>query len=402
MKSAICGACIACAVVVGWSPSVNAADIKLYGKLYPYVVNERGSGATSAGTPVSTLAGTPTGQSAISEQSGLASGNSRLGLRGSQDIPGDLGLKAIFQIEGTIQVDSSSNSNIADRNTFVGLQGGFGTVKFGTMDTVFKEYGDTIGFFGVGSGTFMSTSGVLRKTGFGTNSASSFHLRRDNTVMYETPEWNGFTASAEWSSGESKSNGRDPALYSFGAKYESGPISLLLAHEIHEDFFGGSRNVPSARSNYDDPSVSSTDAATELTVQWDYVKGHSVELGGIRKEYKESNVVTAGRFRNYRNMAYKLAVEDRWGEHWRTTFSYVYSDNGSCSVVAQSCSTEGLKGQKFTAGVAYYLSKDLWVFGAYNLVNNGKSARYSSIEFDDNPVPGEDITQAAVGLAFQF
>ena len=56
------------------------------------------------------------------------SNSSRLGVRGTEALGG--GLSAIFQIESSIQADSTGGT-LAGRETFVGLQGAWGTFKMG-------------------------------------------------------------------------------------------------------------------------------------------------------------------------------------------------------------------------------------------------------------------------------
>jgi predicted porin len=69
----------------------------------------------------------------------LNSNASRLGVKGSFDL--DLhGLKAIYQLEYEVNVDdgTSGDSSFSQRNTFGGVQGGFGQVIFGKFDTPLK------------------------------------------------------------------------------------------------------------------------------------------------------------------------------------------------------------------------------------------------------------------------
>lgn len=378
-------------------------SLQLYGKLYPYLKYEKGSGATATGTPVSTLAATPNGANGISKTIGMLAGNSRLGFRGVEDLGG--GLRANFQLEAQVNVDDGSGSGDGiqfNRNTYVGLQGGWGEVKLGNHDTIFKEYGDTIGILGVSSGTFMSTSGVLRKVGFGTSSASSFHLRRTNSVIYETPEIAGFQGGLQWSTNEAKTPTRDPRVLSMGVKYDKGPFYVSLAHEIHYDLFGGSANAPSAmRNNAAADPATSKDRATQLAVEWRPLKNHKFEFDVIRKEYKESAAV-AGRFSSYRNMAYLLAMENRWTNQFRTSAHVVLARAGSCTRVAAACNTDGLDGKQITIGAAYYLSKRTFLWSAASRLINGKSARYNNADFDARPNPGEDINHFAVGVTHSF
>jgi len=395
---------IAIGSIVAAPAALAQSSVQIYGKLFPYVVNEQGSGATPVGTPVATFSARPGGTNLVGDTTGLAAGNSRLGFRGKEDLGG--GLKAIFQLEGVVAVDNGSGSGgggfIFNRDTFVGLDGAFGTVKLGLVDTIFKNYGDTIGTLGVSSGTFLSSSDVLRKTGFGTSSASSFHLRRANSVQYETPEFNGVQAGVQYSTDEAKTATRDPRVISMGVKYDKGPFYVAIAHEIHHDLFGGSRNAPTAmRNNGITDPTRSKDRATQLTLEYRLNKKHKFEFDVIRKEYSE-NATVAGRFNSYENTAFLLAMENRWSEQWRTSANYVVSKAGSCSRVRAACSTEGLDAKKFTIGAAYYLSKRTYLFTAASKIANGKSARHSNTEFGGDPAPGEDIKHMALGLSHNF
>ncbi|MDQ6685724.1 MAG: porin [Pseudomonadota bacterium] len=375
----------------------GGSSVTLYGKLYPYALYEDGSGATAAGVSTSTLGATPTGVDAINRARGLQAGNSRIGFRGREDL-GD-GLSAVFQLEGTVAVDTGIGGQF-NRDTFVGLEGKYGLLRLGNMDTVFKNYGDTLGLLGISSGTFMSTSDLLRKTGFGNSSASSFHLRRPNSIVYETPEVADFQAGLQVSTNEGSPAGRAPKVYSFGIKYDSGPFYVAIAHEIHRDLFGGSFNAPASQRNSADFNVRSRDNATQLTLEYRLNKVHKFEFDIIRKNYVES-AFTTNRFHDYKNTAYLFSTESTWGPV-RTGAYYVHSQAGSCTRVNAVCTTDGLDGSKVTAGAAYYFSRRTFAFAAVSRIYNGKAARYSSTELGSTPNPGEDITQAAFGLSHTF
>lgn len=94
-------------------------SVVIYGKLYPQLTHVTTSGATPAGTPVSTLSAPPTGTNF--DRNELAASDSWMGFRGTESLGGKL--RAFWQIEGNVAVDSGS-SQFANRNTHVGLSGG--------------------------------------------------------------------------------------------------------------------------------------------------------------------------------------------------------------------------------------------------------------------------------------
>jgi Outer membrane protein (porin) len=283
------------------------------------VVREYGKNATAPGTTGVATFAAPLSKEQIITRNEVESSNSRFGVRGHEKLGG--GLKAIFQLESEFHVDSN-DSRFAQRDSFVGLEHhAFGTIKLGRMDTPFKTYGDDLSFLGVSSGNFVSSSNVLRKSGFGGNSASSFHLRRANVVQYETPRLAGFDGAIQYSTDETDTPTRKPHVWSGGVKWEGGPVTFSLAHEIHWDLFGGSRNVPTAMSNFNDQAVRSKDKATQAMLQLHFGK-HTIEADFIQKKYDENATVT-GRFLSYKNNAYQVAWDARWNGQWRTALEYI-------------------------------------------------------------------------------
>src|SRR5882672_10848822 len=224
--------------------------VQFYGKLYPEFIRATSSGATGTGDSVSTLASPPTGTTAGSRLA-VDSQNSYLGFRGERKF-GNTGLKGIWQIEQSVELDTGTGSSFSNRNSFLGLAGGFGTVKLGNMDTIYKEYGQVEEIFGLTSGNFISPSNVLSQIGIGNSSTARFHERAKNSIQYQTPEFQGFQAGLQYSPDETKNdvgNTLNKELWSMGVKWESGPLYLSAQYERHKDFFGGSFNVGASANN---------------------------------------------------------------------------------------------------------------------------------------------------------
>src|SRR5882762_3904306 len=250
--------------------------VQFYGKLYPQVIYAKSSSPTQLGESVSTLAatsgvlgGTPPILTAGSRIA-VDSQNSYLGFRGERKF-GNTGLKGIWQIEQSIELDGAVAGVFSNRNTFLGLTGGFGTVKLGNMDTIYKEYGQVEEMFGLTSGNFISPSNVLSQIGIGNSSTSRFHERAKNSVQYQTPEFQGFQAGLQYSPDETKNdvgNTLNKELWSMGVKWESGPLYLSAQYERHKDFFGGSNNISGLLSNIGTTDARSKDTAMRFSAAY--------------------------------------------------------------------------------------------------------------------------------------
>src|SRR5438309_538867 len=374
--------------------------VQFYGKLYPEFIRATSSGATETGASVSTLASSPTGTTAGSRLA-VDSQNSYLGFRGERKF-GNTGLKGIWQIEQSVELDTGTGV-FSNRNSFLGLAGGFGTVKLGNMDTIYKEYGQVEEIFGLTSGNFISPSNVLSQIGIGNSSTASFHLRAPNSIQYQTPEFRGFQAGLQYSPDETKNdvgNTLNKELWSMGVKWESGPLYLSAQYERHKDFFGGSNNISSSLSNIGAADAHSKDTGMRFSAAYRF-GNHRVAGDIARLKYEESGQAAGNKFVGYEHTNWAISFESSWGGPWRTAIEYVRGGEGTCKVTIGDCSTTGLKGTLIGGGVAYDLDKQTFLYVLAAQLKNDPSAIYSNWK-GGKPALGADITQVAVGMAYRF
>lgn len=163
-----------------------------------------------------------------------------VGLSGSEDLGG--GLKAEFTLESFLATDTGSTlTNMAGgfwgRASWVGLSGNFGRVILGQYDNALFTYGLLYNPFGssmVFSPTMVSYYG-LSGTVFGTRAPSGqgslaslgYDTGWVNSVTYETPNFAGFTASAQFSPKETTAGGDAKNSYALSAAYNAGPLSVM-------------------------------------------------------------------------------------------------------------------------------------------------------------------------------
>lgn len=124
----------------------------------------------------------------------VSSNTSKVVLSGSEDLGG--GLKAIGFIDTSFSADEASGGTLANRNTYGGLTGGFGTFRIGRIDTPYKELGYKINRFI----TYAGDTRVIMGNALDNNSRVGFDARPDNVLRYETPTFGGAKVSYLYSS----------------------------------------------------------------------------------------------------------------------------------------------------------------------------------------------------------
>jgi len=172
---------------------------------------------------------------------GIVSNSSRFGVKGSEDLGG--GLKATYQAEFGFNADENGATN--QRNTFGGLAGGFGEVRVGRHDTPYKMATGKLDPFSETVGDYNSMLGNIGG-GF-----AQLDLRADNTVLYLSPKFGGFSVAAAYAQGPyslgtsvvgvaipgSQANGadaQDNSLMSVSGAYDAGPLFVSVAYEKHD------------------------------------------------------------------------------------------------------------------------------------------------------------------------
>ena len=140
----------------------------------------------------------------------LSSNSSRIGVRGTESLGG--GLNAIFQIESNVSGDTgnSSGSGLASRETFVGLQGAWGTFKMGKFLMPYDDLHPIFGNVPTYTTSILSTASLWAQ-GPQSKFAGGFDARLGNSVRYDSPVWSGFNFSTQISMRDSSGFADNPA-----------------------------------------------------------------------------------------------------------------------------------------------------------------------------------------------
>ena len=158
-----------------------------------------------------------TDQDGGSDDINLKSNTSSLGIKGSEKISD--GLKGVFKYE--LQTDISEadgkNDGLIGRDQYIGLQGGFGRVLFGTTSTAYKSPGSKIDPW---YRTSIQSRSIGLQSGLHKGKGEEGQGRGKNMIRYDSPKIAGglgFTGTYQLDNTESDGENEDP--YSVGVTY---------------------------------------------------------------------------------------------------------------------------------------------------------------------------------------
>ena len=327
----------------------------------------------------------------------LSSNSSRLGVRGTESLGG--GLNAIFQIESNISGDTgnSSTSGFASRETFVGLQGAWGTFKMGKFLMPYDDLHPIFGNVPTYTTSILSTADLWSQ-GTLSKFAGGFDARLGNSLRYDSPVYSGFNYSAQLSLRDSSgfadntgpsANPANPTLggdngdhaselrhaYVFGIAgyYNNGPIQAGVGYE---------RNIKVRNYSVTGGTLNANDYAVTVTGAYNF----GVIRPALIYERLEYEVPPAGATSSS-GMA-KLK-RDFWGISVTAPigpgavyafFGDALDGKGSApdgSRVGGLTKGNDTSSQQWEVSYTYPLSKRTQVYAGYVKLNNDRNAAYT-------------------------
>ncbi|EPH9394314.1 trimeric porin PorB.IB [Neisseria gonorrhoeae] len=175
-------------------PVAATADVTLYGAIKAGVQTYR-----SVEHREGKVVGVGTG-------SEISDFGSKIGFKGQEDLGN--GLKAVWQLEQGASV-AGTNTGWGNKQSFVGLKGGFGTIRAGSLNSPLKNTGANVNAWESGkfTGNVLEISGMAKRE------------HRYLSVRYDSPEFAGFSGSVQYAPKDnSGSNGES---YHVGLNYQN-------------------------------------------------------------------------------------------------------------------------------------------------------------------------------------
>lgn len=176
--------------------------------------------------------------SATLMESGGVSG-SRWGLKGEEDLGG--GLKAVFKIESGFKADTGIGNGGPNRQSYLGLAGGFGTVTFGNTWTAMD---DVLGASNSGFDSALSASNLVLAV------PALYESNPGNTFKYVSPSFGGISAGFSHSLKEVAAVTGHEGITDFSVSYGAGPIAANFAYQVQKQA-GDDLKLTALNGSYD-------------------------------------------------------------------------------------------------------------------------------------------------------
>jgi predicted porin len=326
---------------------------------------------------------------------------SNINISSSDDIGN--GNKIIFNYQ--LVVDPSTFGNPVNRNSYLGIAGGWGAFKMGSNENVYERHmyqADPLdGAVGPG-GNLMILGTPGAGTAFEVGQAPclvtgcvGFYRRTDHTIWYESPNFGGFTFEVDYTLSAYKTNvagtSVDPKVLSAGVKWqpEGLPFYLDFAIEQHDDMFGTAKILlPTTASG-------SSDDAMQIGGGW--------QLGdlGLHARFErlsyETDGTTAGDLSS-------LERDAMWfGVKWALPSGYVGAEIGIADEWDTNLGNIADTGATMI-GVGYFhnLSKQSQLQFIYGRTDNDDAGTYTQAAAPNGGAPGSDHQVFHVGIKHTF
>jgi len=339
------------------------------------------------------------------------SNSSYIGFKGSEALGN--GMSAVFQIENGVNLDNSAGGAWNNRDTYVGMAGGFGTVVMGNLSTAYRS---ALASFELAPGAtgpsaaMMNTMGkaittVRNNANLASGAAASVDgqtvtaTRVANAIAYITPNFNGIQGVLAYTAGiagaEAKTATPLPAAgvsqnnraWTGSLSYNNGPLKATYAYQQIKDvgaIFGTNPLTNAALGAASDTSSKVTSqlvgvgytfgGATTVNFVWDQNKAQAGAYTGA---------AAAGQVDQTKVTAWALGIKHVMGAH-EIVGEYVKTNNGKVSSRLNDVSGDhGAKNLALRYG--YNFSKRTQAYAYFSAITNDAMGSY-------------DYTTGAVGI----
>ena len=319
----------------------------------------------------------------------VSSNQSRLGLKGSEDL-GD-GLSAVWQIEQQINIDNSTTNpnTFASRNSFLGLSSASaGTALLGRHDTPYKIATRGLDIFG---DTIADNRTLMGSTAGGGNFRGLHDARLGDVVAYISPAMSGFTGAIAYSAGaETASTAAQikGGAWSLAGLYGDGPLNASLAYQVIDVGTTGTGGMAAG-------TLPAGVVAGDKVKAWKLGGGYTMDAITVNAVYEKTSNTLAGASAGGQTNFY-LGGKYSFGSD---AIKLAYTRAGD----VQATTNTGAK--QWAVGYDHSLSKRTTLYALYTSVNNDTTAAYGLTTVSTGGAAGvasQDPSAISFGMKHTF
>ena len=305
----------------------------------------------------------------------LSSNTSRLGFRGLE--PLGRGLVALWQIESSISADTGGGV-LAARETFVGLDGEFGTVKIGNFLAPYDDMHAIFGNVPTLTTSILSTA-ALWSQGSLSKAVGGFDARLANSIRYDLPEWRGLEGSIQYAIGEDSRNSHVVS------------VAAIYAHDAFEGGIAYERNHEIRGADLDDWALT-------LTAAWNF---GAVRVAGVYERLRYETPLGPLKRDFYGASATMLAGGGSIYAFWGRAGE---GKSGADVRVGGLASGEGTRADQYELSYTYPLSPRTLLYAGFVRLDNGPRASYNfaTNSYTEGALTGLVLNGFVLGTAHFF
>lgn len=341
---------IAAALAGAFIAPVAMAEVQIYGAVDVSVESVSANGAANSANDVNS-------------RTRVTSNTSKIGFKGSEDLGS--GLKAIWQVEQGVQMDGSGTDTFATRNSFVGLEGGFGKVLAGRHDSAYKTLAAVVNPL---------PNGVADICGGGTTNALFCRgaTRMVNSAHYFSPSFSGFSAGMSYGTDEARTADTNKDVYSLAVQYKANGVHATVGYEKRNDSIA---------------------------------KGYDTDLWQVGANYTFGDTTVGAGFERQNDQ--RVGMSDKTQNSWTVGAKHKMGAIGlGLAYVKLNESESNAKddASQWTLAATYDLSKATMAYGYFTRIDNndGAARNFALNSLATGVAAGSNPTAFGVGLRHSF
>jgi predicted porin len=251
--------------------SFAQSTVTLSGTMDLSYANVSGS-ATSKLTEVNTVS------------SSIGSATSAINFNAVEDIGGGLKAQAFYAIDPRANINAAAGA-VGRHEAYVGLSGGFGNIRLGSINTAALQVNGVSNVFGT------ATGGAFTNI----QQAAGGAIRFDSSLRYDTPTFNGFSANVTYATGNSDATagGANQSATDIGLSYSNGPLNIGFSSLQRSASDAQSEVTAVANTSFTVAAVAAREKSTFNSIAANYAIGNAKVFAGYGKGEKSSPSVTA-------------------------------------------------------------------------------------------------------------